>query len=105
MRSNIIKALSLCTMLSLCFAGAAHAQMMMEQIQGNSIAARNNLQSALQPNTPQSMVINRLKMQGYTDIAASPTDPRQYTATSSAGIPLNLTIEPRSGQVISAAPR
>lgn len=102
-QSNIMIAVMILGLILACF-GNAQAQLMLEQGAVDAMSARMSMQS-LARNVPSTTVIERLKLQGYKEIAEVPHAANTFTAISPVGLPVNLTIEPHTGQVVSMTPR
>ncbi len=103
-----LKFLSL-LLVTVLFSYNVSAQGLIDSTMGMSMGAGNELSSAAKAPPPPSMIINGLERQGFTnisDLAPTPMgQPMQATATSPAGIPVNLMIDPVTGKLLSATPR
>jgi hypothetical protein len=96
-------------MLSSIFglSGASLAQTLADQaIVGTvGVGALYGASSALKPPMSSTEVINKLQKEGYTNVIALPGYPMYVEATSPAGVPVSLSIEPKTGKVLSALPK
>jgi hypothetical protein len=94
---------------SLMIGHSAHAQLMIDQAMGSAIGGATELGSIPKTAMSPDSILYNLQKQGYTNISViTPTTigtPTQVTATSPAGIPVNLTIDPVTGKVLSALPQ
>jgi hypothetical protein len=61
--------------------------------------------SALKPPMSTIEVIMKLQKEGYTNLDIVSEYPMKFDATSPAGMPVMLSIEPKSGKILSALPR
>lgn len=82
----------------------AQAQFLLDQAISGAVGAGTELGSATTA-PDQATIISDLEKQGYAYIAPVPDKPSQFTAQSPGGIPVILTIEPRTGRIINAMPR
>ena len=85
--------------------GDAQAQLLLDQFMSSSTGAKTETGSLGHGALSSDAIMQRIQQQGYSDIKVSPTNPQQYTATSPAGTPVLLSIEPATGQVIGVAPQ
>ncbi len=85
----------------------ASAQGLIDSTMGLAVGADSELGSVKA--APPSGIIGGLQSQGFTNISGlAPTPmgtPMHATAISPAGIPVTLTIDPVTGQVLSATPQ
>ena len=80
----------------------AQAQLL-DQVIAGSVGTGTELSAVSQHATPE-MIMKRLEIQGYKNITPSPNNPSQLLATTPTGMDVTLTVEPKTGQILSATP-
>ncbi len=86
--------------------GHAHAQSLMESSVAGSIGM-GALYGATKTFNSESddVVTANLQRQGYTNISPVPSSPSQYSAFVPNLGPVLVTVEPKTGQVLSVMPK
>ena len=105
MNRNTLSISLLTFLILLSHVEKADAQLMLDQALGSSVGGATELGAVARPSVDQETVVKRLQQQGYTNIVVSPSNPHQFTANSPDGFPLLLTVEARTGQILSAQPQ
>ena len=86
----------------------AHAQGLVDTAVGAAVGSASEFGVLSAPPIPTSVITNNLKQQGYTNFtvpAFQPGMPYEFTATSPAGTPVAISVDPRTGGIISAVPQ
>jgi hypothetical protein len=105
MKRSLFSIIALAFGLTAIPSGHAHAQLLLDQAVNGAFGGGAELGAAAHSSIDPATVLRNLQQQGYSNIVASPTDPLQYTATAPQGVPVTLTIEPRTGKILSALPQ
>lgn len=94
--------------LTITAAQNASAQALIDSAMGIAASSDSDLKIFKAP-PPTSMILNELHRQGFTDVSdLAPTpigSPMKATATSPAGTPVDLIIDPMTGKLLSTTPR
>jgi len=104
-KESILTVMALALLIVVTKSNNVSAQLLLDQTLSNSVGMGTELGSAAQGPLSADAVSRRLQQQGYSNVSVSPTNPQRYTAISPAGIPVILTVEPRTGQVLLASPQ
>lgn len=87
------------------FTDKASAQFLLDQALSSSVGGGNELGGVAHSPADADTILQNIKQQGYSNIAVSPTNPQQYTATNPIGMSVLLTIEPITGKILSVTPQ
>lgn len=98
---------AVCLAFALIFSASAHAQSLMESAVAGSVGmgALYGATKKFNGSSDAIVVVELLQRQGYTNISPVASSSAQYMAFHPTTGPVLLTVEPSTGQVLSAMPR